>query len=81
MGAFMREFKEGSGRAMGYWFGKYLAIGVSIVVIKDVMDGTAERRLKAAKSRLCAIGDVISGKLTRKKDGTVYVFKVKRRGI
>lgn len=81
MGAFMREFKEGSGRAMGYWFGKYLAIGISIVVIKDCMDGTAERRLKAAKSKLDDLKSRILGSSARKDDGTVYVFRVKKRGM
>ena len=80
MGTFMREFKEGSGRAMGYWFGKYLAIGVSIVVIKDVMDGTAERRLRAAKSKLCDLKSRIFGLPSKKDDGTVYVFRVRKRG-
>lgn len=80
MGAFMREFKEGSGRAMGYWFGKYLAIGVSVVVIKDIMDGTAERRLRAAKSRLDDLKSRIFGRSYKKDDGKVYVFRVGKRG-
>lgn len=78
MKRFTREFTEGSGRAMGYWFGKYFAIGVSMIVIKDVLDGTAEKRLKAAKRKLSEAKNRIFDKFNGRKDGAVYVFRVKK---
>lgn len=51
------EFKSGFGRASGYWIGKAVSIGGTMLVLNDIASGKAALRIESAKRGLVRAKD------------------------